>query len=348
MPASASDVAALAGVSQRTVSNVVRGYVHVRPETRERVQRAIDELNYRPNPSARSLREGRTGIIGLAVPEIASPYFSELADHVQRVAATRNVTLLIDQTGADRERELLVLAGYRTHVIDGLIFSPMAMTVEDLRAHEPDMPLVLLGERIRGGGVLNVGIDNVTAGRDAVRHLLDGGRRRIAAVGADLTDNHVGTALGRLQGYRDAHREAGLAPPPELAITTQGWGRASGYAAVAALLDGDTEVDALFCFNDLLAIGGMRALADHGLRVPDDVAVVGWDDIEEASFTCPSLTSVSPAKAAIAETAVTRLLEHIGGKPPVNQETLCDYELVLRESSTTRAPLSTTAAPGKR
>lgn len=270
------------------------------------------------------------------MPDIASPYFAELADHVQRAAATRNSTLLIDQTGADRERELLVLAGYRTHVIDGLIFSPMAMTVEDLQAQELDMPTVLLGERIRNGGILNVAIDNVAAGREAVRHLIDSGRSRIAAVGANLTTNNVGAALGRLEGYHLAHREAGLVAAPELAVTTEGWVRSSGYAAVAALLRTGTVFDALFCFNDLLAVGAMRAVADHGLQVPEDISVVGWDDIEEAAFSAPSLTSVSPDKAAIADAAVTRLLTQIAGEPPRDKEVLCGYELVVRESTTTR------------
>src|SRR3712207_2546012 len=176
------DVAALAGVSPRTVSNVVSGYVHVRPETRERVQRAIDELKYRPNVSARSLRRGRTGIIALAVPEIAAPYFAELGDLIQREAGARGVTLLVDQTGADRERELLVLDGYRSTVIDGFILSPMAITGEDLEAQELDIPAVLLGERIHDSGLLHVSIDNVAAARTATAHLVEGGRRRIAAV----------------------------------------------------------------------------------------------------------------------------------------------------------------------
>lgn len=333
MPVTMGDVAELAGVSQRTVSNVVRGYVHVRPETRARVQRAIEQLKYRPNPTARSLREGRTGIIGLAVPEIAAPYFAEIADHVQQVAASKGITLLIDQTGADPERELLVLQGYDTHVIDGLIFSPMGITLDDLRAHEPTMPTVLLGERIHEGGLLNVAVDNVAAAAEATRHLLAGGRRRIVAVGADLTTNNVGAAVGRLQGYEHAHREAGLEPVPELALWTGGWARAAGYAAVDALIDRGTAFDALFCFNDLLAIGGLKALQDRGLHVPRDVAVVGWDDIEEVSYSRPSLTSISPDKAAIAQAAVSGLLAQIAGEPVPVGELTCEYRLVVRESS---------------
>jgi DNA-binding LacI/PurR family transcriptional regulator len=336
------DVAKVAGVSPRTVSNVVSGYVHVRAETRERVQRAIDELKYRPNVSARSLRRGRTGIIALAVPEIAAPYFAELADLIQQRAGDRGVTLLVDQTGASRERELLVLDGYRSHVIDGLILSPMAITLEDLRAQELDFPTVLLGERIQDGGLLHVAVDNVAAARTATRHLVETGRRRIAAVGD--ADN-VGPAHRRLQGYRAALEEAGLEPDPALTVTTGGWARATGYAAVRALLGRGTAVDALFCFNDVVAQGAIRAVADHGLRVPDDIAVVGWDDIEEAAYTTPSLTSVSPDKAAIATTAVDRLLAQISGEVLGEQEVTCGFELVVRESSAPRRSPEPSSVP---
>ncbi len=334
MAVSMRDVAALAGVSQRTVSNVVSGYVHVRAETRERVQRAIDELRYRPNMSARSLRRGRTGIIALAVPEIAAPYFAELADLIQRQAGARGVTLLVDQTGADRERELLVLDGYRSNVIDGLIISPMAITAEDLEAQDLDIPAVLLGERIHHSSVLHVAIDNVAAARDVTQHLLHSGRRRIAAVGGELEVNNVGPALRRLQGYLSALQDAGVEVDRELVVRTGGWSRSAGYAAVDGLLRSGTQVDALFCFNDVLALGAMAAISDHGRRVPDDIAVVGCDDIEEAAYCTPSLTSISPDKKAIANTAVDRLVAQIAGEPVPAEEITCAYELVVRQSTT--------------
>jgi DNA-binding LacI/PurR family transcriptional regulator len=328
------DVAALAGVSPRTVSNVVSGYVHVRAETRARVQQAIDELNYKPNTSARSLRLGRTGLIALAVPEIAAPYFAELADLIQRQAHARGVTLLVDQTGASRERELLVLEGYGSHVIDGLILSPMAMTLEDLEAQRLDIPTVLLGERIAQGGLIHVAIDNVAAAREATTHLLDGGRRRVAAVGGA---RNIGPATRRMEGYQQALAAAGLPDDPALHVHTGPWGRAAGYEGVAALIGRGTEVDAMFCFNDVVAQGAIRALNDHGLRVPQDVAVVGWDDTEESAYGTPSLTSVSPDKAAIAHTAVDRLLAAVAGAPAGSPEVTCGYRLVVRESSAARS-----------
>lgn len=327
------DVAVLAGVSPRTVSNVVSGYVHVRPETRERVQRAIEELRFKPNVSARSLRLGRTGMIGLALPEIAAPYFAELADHIERAAHARGVTLLIDQTAADRDRERQVLRGYGSQVIDGLIFSPMALTGHDLAQEPLDIPTVLLGERAQGGGLVRVAIDDVAAAREATGHLLDAGHRRVAAIGADLTPRSAGPAVGRLRGYQDAHERRGLDLDEELVVRTGGWGRAAGYTGADRLLRAGARFDAMFCFNDALAFGAIRAAADHGVKVPDELAVVGWDDVEEAAYSTPSLSSVRPDKAAIAQTAVERLLSQIAGEPVDDVEVLCDWSLVVRESS---------------
>lgn len=332
--ASMRDVAALAGVSTRTVSNVVRDYVHVAPHTRRRVLSAIEELRYRPNATARSLRRGRTGLIALAVPDVAAPYFAELAHLVQREAVERGVTLLVDQTGGSREREALVLDGYHTGVIDGLLLSPMDITADDLAAQALQIPTVLLGERVgEGTGLLHVSIDNVAAARCATSHLLARGRRRVAAVGADATEN-LGPASRRLQGYRFALAEAGLPQATELEVDTGSWGHASGHAAVTALLRGGAPVDALFCFNDVLALAAVRALHDAGLRVPDDVAVVGWDDIAVAAYATPSLTTIRPDKAAIARTAVDRLLALVSGERPEEPEpVVCGWDLVVRETS---------------
>ena len=333
MAVSMRDVAARAGVSPRTVSNVVSGYVHVSDDTRRRVQSAIEELRYRPNVSAQSLRQGRTGIIALAVPEIAAPYFAELADLVQQAASSRGVTLLVEQTGASRERENLVLEGYHSNLIDGLVLSPMALTALDLQARAPEIPTVLLGERIgAAGGLLHVTMDNVAAAREATTHLLSLGRRRIAAVGADLSVDNLGPALRRLAGYRDALAQAGLSVAAELEVTTDGWSHRSGYAAVDALLTSGTPVDAMFCCNDVLAMSAIRAVQAHGLRVPEDIAVVGWDDIAEAAYVTPALTTVRPDKAAIAQTAVDRLLALVAGGEPVGGQVTCGYELVVRES----------------
>jgi len=231
-----------------------------------------------------------------------------------------------------------VLEGYQSHVIDGLILSPMAITAEDLASHSISVPTVLLGERIHEGGLLHVSIDNVAAGRVATTHLLDTGHRRIAAVGAAHQSTNVEPPKRRMLGYETALREAGLEPDPELSVVTGGWAWSSGYAAVDAFLRREVEVDAMFCFNDVLALATLRALAHHGLRVPDDIAVVGLDDIEEAAYSSPSLSTISPDKEAIARTAVERLLAQIEGEASTMEEVTCSFQLVVRESSTAVVP----------
>jgi DNA-binding LacI/PurR family transcriptional regulator len=332
--ASLKDVARLAGVSPKTVSNVVHGYAHVTDETRGRVQRALDELNYRPNLSARHLRAGRSGVIALALPELGIPYFAELARCVIKAAEEHGWTVLIDQTDGLAEREQLVTAGIRDHLIDGLVFSPLAMGREDLRRRIDDTPLVLLGERIQDGPADHVAIDNVAAAHTATAHLVKLGRRRIAAIG-DQRDVGPGTARLRLTGFARALREAGLAVDRRLVMPALSYHRQDGAEAMTRLLQLDEPPDAVFCFNDLLAFGAIRTILSSGLRIPDDIAVVGFDDIEEGRFSTPTLTTIRPDKEQIARLAVSLLHERLGsGRDQPPRELRADFSLVIRESTT--------------
>jgi DNA-binding LacI/PurR family transcriptional regulator len=328
------DVADLAGVSVKTVSNVVHGYTHVAPRTRQRVQSALDELGYRPNLSARSLRGGRSGLIALALPELASPYFAELTRHIVREADERGWTVLIDQTDGRAEREQQVTDGIRAQLIDGVIFSPLAFGAQELAARRDATPMVLLGERVPEGTMDHVGIDNVAAAEVAVAHLVSLGRRRIAAIG-EQRHRRGETARLRLRGYKAGLRAARLPIEPELIQPSPGYHRADGAAAMAALLDLPEPPDAVFCFNDLLAMGALRTLTEHGVKVPEDVAVVGFDDIEESSYSNPSLTTIRPDKEGIARTAIALLAARLDaggvGEP---REVTEEFDLMVRESTT--------------
>lgn len=331
------DVAERAGVSIKTVSNVINGYPYVRPDTRARVEQAIAELNYRPNQYAASLRSGRTGVIAVAVPELDIPYFAELARHIITAADAHNWTVLIDQTGGERERERVVVAGIRDHLIDGLIFSPLALTRRDLAARIEQTPMVLLGERVHRGPADHVAIDNVAAAAQATGHLVELGRRRIAAIGAQRAASGV-TAKLRLRGYQRTLEAAGLPTQPDLVAPAAKWHRADGARAMAELLDRDTGPDAVFCFNDPLALGAIRALTERGYRVPDDVAVVGVDDIEDGRFSNPPLTTISPDKQQIAQLAVQLLHGRLGADTDQPaREITADHRLVIRESTAGRS-----------
>ena len=349
MRASLKDVAARAGVSIRTVSNVVNGSASVAPKTRERVQRALDELGYRPNLAARNLRAGRTGLIGLVIPEIHSPYFGELAGLVVEAAQRRSWTVIIDQTHGRPEEERRLLQGKDSPVVDGIISSPWALSPAELVAHAGRTPLVLLGEQDPQALTDHVAVDNVLAAEEATRHLLSLGRRRIAAVGPQ-PHLHNGTAEQRLAGYRQALRQAGVEPTPRWEVPVRTLHRESGARAMAELLSrGEPTPDAVFAFSDELALGVMHTARRHGLRVPEDLAVVGFDDIEDAAYAAPPLTTVSPDKAQIAERALQCLADRVysPGRTAPPQRITVPHRLVVRESTGT-APSGAGAVPAQR
>ncbi|MFB6679817.1 LacI family DNA-binding transcriptional regulator [Streptomyces sp. NPDC057684] len=335
MRVSLKDVAARAGVSIKTVSNVVNNYQHVTPAMRERVQQAIDELGYRPNLTARHLRQGRTGIIALALPELGNPYFAELAAAVIDAAALHDYIVLLDHTGGRREQEVLVSQGFRARVIDGLILSPIELEAEDLRERTENVPLVLLGERHYDLPYDHIAVDNVAAARTAVRHLIDLGRREVAFIGARR--GHSQPAHLRLQGWREELLSAGLSVDDGLIATTDGWGHADGAAAMTRILETGRRPDAVFAYNDPIAIGAMRVLSERGMRVPEDVAVVGFDDVVEGHFGAVTLTSVSPDKEAIARMAVESVLARLSGEAPEPRRVWADYRLIARESTLGRS-----------
>ena len=330
------DVAEAAGVSVKTVSNVVNGSVHVAEDTRARVQQAIDTLGYHPNVMARRLRTGRSGVIALAFPELPSPYFAELAVEVIAAARRHGCTVLMDDTAGDPGAELRIASGLGDPMIDGVILSPLGLDQAELVARERPIPLVLLGEADLGPVADRVHIDNVSAARDATRHLVEQGYRRIGAIGWQDPSPRA-TAQQRLQGYAEALESGGLQLDSALFPPVRSYFRPDGAAAMRRLLKLPERPDAVFCFNDLLALGAMRAVHEAGLRIPEDIAFVGFDDVEEAEYAIPSLTTIAPDKTKIAELAVSLLLERIlHGDSAPSQFLVPGYRLVVRESSRRR------------
>ncbi|MDL4818466.1 LacI family DNA-binding transcriptional regulator [Actinomadura opuntiae] len=335
MAATLKDVAALAGVSVKTVSNVVNGYAFVKPENRRRVEDALAATGYRPNLGARNLRRGRTGFIALVVPELSIPYFGELAGLVITAARRHHWNVLIEQTQGARDRERSALAAMGPHMIDGAILSPQALAAEDFGAFDLAVPLVLVGEHSVEVPFDRVAIDNVQAAQRAVAHLAALGRRRIAAIGQHPWR---GTAALRMEGYRAALHSAGLPETGELIVPALEYHRREGAQAMRRLLELPHPPDAVFCFNDLLAIGALRTAAEHGLRVPDDVAIIGFDNTEESAYSIPSLTTIAPDKAAIATTAVDLIRRRVDARDAFAvQDVQIPYSLEIRESTVGRA-----------
>jgi DNA-binding LacI/PurR family transcriptional regulator len=361
------DVAVRAGVSVKTVSNVVNDFPHVRPTTRGRVLAAIDELGYQMNFTARSLSLGRTGMITLAVPKLRLPYFAELADEVIGAAEARGYTVLIEQTGGSRDREIELLTSERRRMTDGLILSPSGLGAGDAPRLEAGSPVVLLGERSLHARVHHVVMPNEAGARAVTEHLLAAGRRRIALLGHSPGDGE-GAGHLRARGFHAALSAAGVRHDPARTIGVREWTLAAGATAMAALLDRRVELDAVLGLNDVLALGAMRTLFERGLRVPDDVAVAGFDDIEESRFARPSLTTVRPDRTQIARRAVDLLVDGfgsatggtaaaegppgpgaasaLGGSDPGTRDAgpdpetphVADFELRVRESSGARTP----------
>lgn len=333
-----ADVARLAGVSIKTVSNVVNGYPYIRDTTRDRVVDAIERLGYEVNASARSLRSGRTGMIRLAVPELAQSYFAELAEEVLAAARARGLQVLIEATGYSREAELEALRGARRGLVDGLLFSPAVLTPADVGLLVADVPLVLLGEQLFSPRVDHVTMHNVEAVRAATDLLLDRGRRRVAVLGV-VESAAAGAATLRFEGYRRALAEHDIDLDERLlGYTPDGWHRANGARAIGAILDSGVRPDGVVAFNDALAVGAMYEIQKRGLRIPADVAVVGFDDTDDARYTLPPLTSVDAGRREIAKVAVDLLCRRIAeaGAPTTPVLHLAEMRMVERESTPAR------------
>ena len=329
------DFARLAEVSIKTVSNVLNGYPHIRPSTKQRVLDAIDALDYTPNLSARGLRSGRTGLINLIIPFLRNAYFAELADVVMTAAEAQGLSVIIAQSGAERKRELELLRGPRAQMVDGILFSALALGEQDNELlAKMTTPMVLLGERIFTGPTDHVTMRNSEGVQAATQHLLDQGRRRIVAFGADPAAQQGSAAL-RLEGYRQALDQAGVPYDPELVVDVVGWFRSTGAAAMRDFLSRQVPFDGVVAFNDVIALGAMRVLQEAGLRIPADVAIIGYDDIDETRYSLPTLSSVDPGREEIAEVALRYLTQRIDGSaadlPP--REHLTAFRVVEREST---------------
>lgn len=325
-----------------TVSNVVRGAPNVSAATRQRVLQVVEELGYLPNPAARSLRAGRAQVVSFAIPQLDNPYFAELARHMLDEAAGYGLTVLIEQTAGAAAAERDALAGARPSPTEGLVLFPQALGPAELAEHAGNRPLVLLGDRGHQGPGDVVVVDNEGAARDAVGHLVALGRRRIAALG-DQPPNGTEISRRRLAGYRAALARAGLPYDPTLVLPTGAYSRAEGAAALARLLDGGATVDAVFAFNDLLALGALHTAVSRGVRVPEELAIVGFDDIDETRYSNPPLTTVAPDKQGIAREAMRMLHERItDGRDRPYRTVRLEHRLRVRES--TRA--AATAAGG--
>lgn len=327
-----SDVARLAGVSPMTVSNVINNRVKVNPATRERVVEAIRESGYQMNLSARNLRSGRSGVIGLAVPQIGNPYYGMLAAHVIEAARERGFHVAIEQTGAAADGEATAIAQSRMLQLDGLILS--AVEMEALLPPDPAQgyPIVLLGEQDLHGRFDHIMMPNEDGTAAATEHLLDQGCGRIAVVtGGDL--GRLTVVTRRYNGYRTALEDRGVRPDPRLRFVLESLSWDGACEAGRRIADSGLGVDGVVAMSDTVAMGVMRGLRDRGVAVPEEVRVVGFDDIREAAVYIPSLSTVAPDLGWTAAKAVDLVLARIEDPSGPPRQYTAPFEVVVREST---------------
>jgi LacI family transcriptional regulator len=324
------DVAERAGVSVATVSYVINhGPRPVSADARERVEAAIAELGYVPNELARSLRLQQTSLVGLIIPSLANPVYAEVARALERICTQAGMLVVLCNSDRVEERERRFVHMLRAKQVDGVVVIPHGEAQALLQPLlDAQIPVVVLEHAV--DALPCILIDEPAGGRLATGHLLDLGHRRIA-----LIRRHPTRALSRQRhaGYREALAARGLPYDPALVIHC-GPGQAEGYGAMQRLLALPQPPTAVFAHNDLLALGALRAAADAGLRVPHDLSIVGYDDIANAAYFTPALTTVRIPKEEMGTLAGRTImtLAQATSPPPPHTVTLA-VDLIVREST---------------
>ncbi|GAA1296894.1 hypothetical protein Psi02_13520 [Planotetraspora silvatica] len=323
-------VAELAGVSATTVSHTLNGRRPVAESTRRRVLDAIERLGYRPNVLARGLRTSRSQTIGLVIPDITNPFYPALARGLQDVLGPAGYDEIISNTDGDRDLERAAIEQMIARQVDGLAFAVFHTHAEDLLpAIEAGIPVVRLGGRLVQEGVDVVHSDDEGGAAEATRYLLARGYRRIGFVCGPRAE---GPAAERVAGYRAALAEAGAPADPRLVVHTH-FSRSGGQEGAAVLLDLPEPPDAVLCANDIMAIGALETAALRGLRVPDDLAVMGFDDIEAAGLISPGLTTMANPAREIGQACARLLLDRLSGRAEGYREVVIPARFVRRQSA---------------
>jgi len=341
-PASIKDIARTAKVSHSTVSRALRDSPLVSQETTERIKKIALEAGYRVSAVARSLATSKSRTIGVVVTSVRDPFVAEVVTAIESMAINHGYSVFLASCNAEAEREAKVVELFEERRVDGIIV--MDSRVGSLyAAHLSKMkvPIVLINKFIPGDFIYSVAIDNLIASRDATSHLIQLGHTRIAYIG-DRDGFQLDT--DRFGGYRQALENADISFQPHL--VAHGDGKpGGGEEAMEQLLKLPERPTAVFCFNDMSALGVLRALRAHHLRVPEDVSVVGFDDLFFAPYTFPPLTTVSQPKEHMGRLATEIVLKLLSG-------TSCDYnikvqgQLIVRESTAKR--IQETARLGKK
>jgi LacI family transcriptional regulator len=325
-----ADVAREAGVSSMTVSRVINNKGEVSEPTRQRVLSVIKRLDYRPSGIARGLATRRTGTLGLVIPDVANPFFADVVRGVEQVAYAHGYNVFLCNSEEDPQREMEVLQSLEEKRVDGLILCSSRLEDHQLRTVlERHSRVVLVNRQLDGEPVSSVVVDDATGCRLVVEMLLRAGHRAIGLLSGP-TRSH--SARERSRGYLAALAEAGLEARTHWMVpcppTVDG-----GHSAALALLQAFAEITALVCYNDLVAVGVLQACVETGKSVPDQIAVVGYDDILLAALVTPALTTCHVPRLALGAQTVHLLLDQINGNVTGRAVVVLTPHLVRRASA---------------
>jgi LacI family transcriptional regulator len=328
------DIARELGVSVVTVSKVLRNIPEVGDETRRRVLKRMEELDYRPNHAARSLATGRAMMMGLIVPDLVHPFFAQVAKGASRAFRKHGYALVISSSEQDPDLEREEIGQMLARRLDVLLIASAQWRVESFRAIEAQKrQYVLIDRRFDGLSTHFVGTDDLEIGKIATEHLIRTGRRRVAHIGG--TD--ISTALDRFRGYRNALMQNGLLEAPEYVISrshADDAGDKAGYDAMNSLLALKPRPDAVFCYNDPMAMGAMEAILDAGLHIPQDVAIIGCGNVKYSRMLRVPLSSIDQDSEGMGEQAAALALEIAGSKISVRPKTILLRPSLIARAST--------------
>lgn len=331
MTASIRDVAERAGVSVGTVSNVLNHRERVAPDSVKRVHEAIAELGYVRNDAARQLRAGRSTTVGLVLLDVRNPFFTELARGAEREADKHGLSVILANSDEDVAREARLLDLFEQQRVRGILISPYQQVGPRLRElRERGMPAVLVDRRSEDDAFSSVSVDDERGGYLAARHLLDGGRRRLLYTGGPLDMRQIDDRRRGARRAVDETEGASLEILPASASQVAD-GRVAGDEIASRPVA--HRPDAVFCANDLVALGVLQSLSAHGLRVPDDIALIGFDDIDFAAAAVVPLSSVRQPSLLMGETALRILVAESDDRGRESEQVVFEPELVVRAST---------------
>lgn len=324
------DVAAQADVSISTVSRVING-LSVDEELAARVREAIKTLNYQPDRRAQRLRTNDRNVVGLFVSDIENPFFTSLVRGVEDTALGNNMSIILCNTDEDAKKQQLYLNTMSQEHVAGLIIASVGeQTLSDIRKHlAPDIPLVIIDRDISDGEVDVVMVDNKTGAYNAVIHLSTEGYTKIAMINGDIG---IKSFEDRYEGYCDALVSLGYSVNPDYVVQVTPKLELS-YTAALNLLQNNPEIDAIFTGNNLITLGTLKAIRQLGLKVPDNIAIVGFDDMPWSSELCPPLTSIAQPIYEIGQTAMSLLLRRIDNPKAYPISSIMKTRLIIRDSS---------------